>query len=122
MQCLCIVTSCVSGFVICVHRCKLVINFSSYLSCRYQRARPIIIDPGLYHSKKSGVFWAKEKRVMPASFKLFMGNVFSFVLDCQLTFCSFLFFIFHLVDHFSGFFFIVSLRFHMIFSSEFVNS
>ncbi|XAR68958.1 hypothetical protein NMG60_11000383 [Bertholletia excelsa] len=40
----------------------------------YQRARPIIIDPGLYHSTKSGVFWAKEKRSMPAAFKLFMGS------------------------------------------------
>ncbi|KAI8014031.1 Beta-glucuronosyltransferase GlcAT14C [Camellia lanceoleosa] len=40
----------------------------------YQRARPIIIDPVLYHPKKSGVFWAKEKRSMPASFKLFMGS------------------------------------------------
>ncbi|CAL5365762.1 unnamed protein product [Camellia sinensis] len=38
-----------------------------------QRARPILIDPGLYHSQKSGVFWAKEKRSMPSSFKLFMG-------------------------------------------------
>uniref|UniRef100_A0A5B6ZDF4 Putative xylosyltransferase n=1 Tax=Davidia involucrata TaxID=16924 RepID=A0A5B6ZDF4_DAVIN len=38
----------------------------------FQRARPIIIDPALYHSKKSGVFWAKEKRFMPASFKLFV--------------------------------------------------
>ncbi|KAL6987592.1 hypothetical protein U1Q18_013337 [Sarracenia purpurea var. burkii] len=40
----------------------------------FQRARPIIIDPGLYHSKKSGVFWAKEKRSVPSSFKLFMGS------------------------------------------------
>ncbi|XP_052171930.1 beta-glucuronosyltransferase GlcAT14C isoform X1 [Diospyros lotus] len=40
----------------------------------FQRARPIIIDPGLYHSKKSGVFWAKEKRSLPSSFKLFMGS------------------------------------------------
>lgn len=48
--------------------------------CRYQRARPIIIDPGLYHSKKSDVFWAKEKRSMPASFKLFMGTVLTFAL------------------------------------------
>ncbi|KAK9920684.1 hypothetical protein M0R45_029232 [Rubus argutus] len=39
-----------------------------------QRARPIIIDPGLYHTKKSGVFWANERRSMPASFKLFMGS------------------------------------------------
>jgi len=39
-----------------------------------QRARPIIIDPGFYHLKKSGVFWAKERRSLPASFKLFMGK------------------------------------------------
>lgn len=44
------------------------------VSFRNQRARPIIIDPGLYHTKKSGVFWAKERRSMPASFKLFMGT------------------------------------------------
>lgn len=48
--------------------------FSTFVICRHQRARPIIIDPGLYHSKKSGVFWAKEKRSLPASFKLFTGN------------------------------------------------
>lgn len=44
------------------------------LACRYQRARPLIIDPALYQLKKSGVFWAKEKRSMPASFKLFTGT------------------------------------------------
>lgn len=40
--------------------------------------RPIIIDPGLYHLKKSGVFWAKEKRSVPASFKVFMGTARKF--------------------------------------------
>lgn len=45
----------------------------SFFCCRAQRARPIIIDPGLYHAKKSGVFYAKERRSLPASFKLFMG-------------------------------------------------
>ncbi|KAI3960945.1 hypothetical protein MKW98_019146 [Papaver atlanticum] len=39
-----------------------------------ERARPLIIDPGLYHSKKSDVFWAKEKRTIPFSFKLFTGS------------------------------------------------
>ncbi|XP_034693699.1 beta-glucuronosyltransferase GlcAT14C isoform X1 [Vitis riparia] len=53
----------------------------------YQRARPIIIDPGLYHSKKSGVFWAKEKRVMPASFKLFMGSAWVVLTKSFLEFC-----------------------------------
>lgn len=44
------------------------------LFSRFSRVRPIIIDPGLYHLKKSGVFWAKEKRSVPASFKVFMGT------------------------------------------------
>ena len=55
---------------------------------RYQRARPIIVDPGLYDSKKSGVYWVKEKRSVPASFKLFTGNGSSFKwIQLSLTFC-----------------------------------
>nr|GEY70377.1 beta-glucuronosyltransferase GlcAT14C [Tanacetum cinerariifolium] len=53
----------------------------------HQRARPIVIDPGLYHSKKSGVFWAKEKRSMPASFKLFMGSSWVVLTRPFLEFC-----------------------------------
>ncbi|XP_047342448.1 beta-glucuronosyltransferase GlcAT14C-like [Impatiens glandulifera] len=53
----------------------------------FQRARPIIIDPGLYHSKKSGVFWAKEKRSMPASFKLYMGSEWVILTRSFLEFC-----------------------------------
>ncbi|XP_059667814.1 beta-glucuronosyltransferase GlcAT14C [Cornus florida] len=53
----------------------------------FQRARPIIIDPGLYHSKKSGVFWAKEKRSVPASFKLFVGSEWVVLTRSFLEFC-----------------------------------
>lgn len=53
----------------------------------FQRARPIIIDPGLYHSKKSGVFWAKEKRSLPSSFKLFMGSSWVVLTRPFLEFC-----------------------------------
>ncbi|KAG2690517.1 hypothetical protein I3760_09G190500 [Carya illinoinensis] len=52
-----------------------------------QRARPIIIDPGLYHAKKSGVFWAKEKRSIPASFKLFTGSAWVVLTKSFLEFC-----------------------------------
>lgn len=52
-----------------------------------QRARPIIIDPGLYHSKKSGVFWAKEKRSVPVSFKLFTGSAWMVLTRSFLEFC-----------------------------------
>lgn len=54
-----------------------------------QRARPIIIDPGLYHTKKSGVFWAKEKRSMPSSFKLFMGSAWMVLTRSFLEFSIF---------------------------------
>ncbi|WCJ28288.1 Core-2/I-branching beta-1 6-N-acetylglucosaminyltransferase family protein [Euphorbia peplus] len=53
----------------------------------YERARPIIIDPGLYHAKKSGVFWAKEKRSVPASFKLYMGSEWMVLTRSFLEFC-----------------------------------
>ncbi|KAK4396244.1 Beta-glucuronosyltransferase GlcAT14C [Sesamum angolense] len=53
----------------------------------HQRARPIIIDPGLYHSKRSGVFWAKERRSLPASFKLFTGSAWVVLSRSFLEFC-----------------------------------
>ncbi|KAL3027789.1 hypothetical protein AAZX31_03G075200, partial [Glycine max] len=53
----------------------------------HQRARPIIIDPGLYHSKKSGVYWAKEKRSVPSSFKLFTGSAWVVLTKSFLEFC-----------------------------------
>ncbi|KAL6226361.1 hypothetical protein ACLB2K_000323 [Fragaria x ananassa] len=40
----------------------------------YQRAKPIIIDPGLYSVQKSDVFWAPEKRSVPSAYKLFTGS------------------------------------------------
>ncbi|XP_062095652.1 beta-glucuronosyltransferase GlcAT14C [Humulus lupulus] len=52
-----------------------------------QRARPIIIDSGLYHSNKSGIFWAKERRSMPASFKLYMGSSWVMLTRPFLEFC-----------------------------------
>lgn len=53
----------------------------------HQRARPIIIDPGLYHVKKSGVFWAKEKRSLPSSFKLFTGSEWVVLTKSFVDFC-----------------------------------
>ncbi|KAK1267769.1 hypothetical protein QJS04_geneDACA017100 [Acorus gramineus] len=39
-----------------------------------QRAKPLIIDPGLYKSKKSDVFWMTQRRELPTAFKLFTGS------------------------------------------------
>lgn len=40
----------------------------------FQRAKPIIIDPGLYMSKKADVFWVTQRRSVPTAFKLFTGS------------------------------------------------
>ncbi|MBA0710263.1 hypothetical protein Golax_025250, partial [Gossypium laxum] len=37
----------------------------------YQRAKPVIIDPGLYSRRKSDVFWVTEKRSVPTAYRLF---------------------------------------------------
>jgi hypothetical protein len=33
------------------------------------------VDPALFNSNKSGVFWVKEKRTLPVAFKIFVGTV-----------------------------------------------
>ncbi|XP_010550094.1 PREDICTED: beta-glucuronosyltransferase GlcAT14B [Tarenaya hassleriana] len=40
----------------------------------YHRAKPIIIDPGLYMSKKADVFWVTQRRSVPTAFKLYTGS------------------------------------------------
>lgn len=45
--------------------------------CRGQRAKPLIIDPGLYLSTKKDIFWATEKRGLPTAFKLFTGESYA---------------------------------------------
>ncbi|KAM1478717.1 hypothetical protein ACFX2I_026103 [Malus domestica] len=39
-----------------------------------QRAKPVIIDPGLYSLQKSDVFWISQKRSVPTAYKLFTGS------------------------------------------------
>nr|VDC81011.1 unnamed protein product [Brassica rapa] len=39
-----------------------------------QRAKSIIVDPGLYLSKKTEIAWTTQHRSIPTSFKLFTGS------------------------------------------------
>jgi len=51
------------------------VGYTSNLAWKEQkRIKPVIIDPGLYRSKKSDVFWVTEKRSMPTAFKMFTGS------------------------------------------------
>eukprot|EP01018_Ginkgo_biloba_P020444 Gb_10584 [translate_table: standard] len=53
----------------------------------YQRAKPIIVDPGLYQSKKSDIFWATQHRAVPSAFKLFTGSAWVMLTRPFLEFC-----------------------------------
>lgn len=61
-----------------------------FVYCRHERVRPMIVDPALYISNKSGVVWFKEKRNLPSSFKIFVGTViyFTFLLAFFFFFCN----------------------------------
>ncbi|KAJ8755100.1 hypothetical protein K2173_016810 [Erythroxylum novogranatense] len=39
-----------------------------------KRAMPLIVDPGLYSTTKSDIYWATPRRTLPTAFKLFTGS------------------------------------------------
>ncbi|KAJ8643127.1 hypothetical protein MRB53_004875 [Persea americana] len=53
----------------------------------YQRAKPVIIDPGLYNTKKSDVYWVTEKRSVPSAFRLFTGSAWMMLSRPFIEFC-----------------------------------
>ncbi|KAE8075870.1 hypothetical protein FH972_014553 [Carpinus fangiana] len=52
-----------------------------------QRAKPIIIDPGLYLSKKSDLALTTQRRSLPTSFKLFTGSAWIMLTRSFLEYC-----------------------------------
>ncbi|ERN00353.1 hypothetical protein AMTRI_Chr05g63390 [Amborella trichopoda] len=53
----------------------------------FQRAKPIIIDPGLYMLQKSEVFWVSQRRSVPTAFKLFTGSAWMMLSRAFIEFC-----------------------------------
>ncbi|XP_061367678.1 beta-glucuronosyltransferase GlcAT14A-like [Gastrolobium bilobum] len=53
----------------------------------HQRARPIIIDPGLYMNKKQDVFWVTQRRSRPTAFKLFTGSAWMALSRSFVDYC-----------------------------------
>ncbi|KAJ4957327.1 hypothetical protein NE237_014110 [Protea cynaroides] len=50
------------------------VNHTSHIGWRdFYRLKPIVVDPGLYLSDKSDVFYATQKRKFPSAFRLFTG-------------------------------------------------
>ncbi|KAF3331641.1 xylosyltransferase 1-like protein [Carex littledalei] len=63
-------------------------NFIEHTSnIGWREARPMIVDSGLYASNRSQLHWMKEKRSMPASFKLFVGSSWVVLNRSFLEFC-----------------------------------
>ncbi|CAI9754864.1 unnamed protein product [Fraxinus pennsylvanica] len=52
-----------------------------------QRAKPIIVDPGLYLSKKSEIAWTSQRRSIPTSFKLFTGSAWVILTRSFVEYC-----------------------------------
>ncbi|XP_043687053.1 beta-glucuronosyltransferase GlcAT14B-like [Telopea speciosissima] len=53
----------------------------------FQRAKPIIIDPGLYMTQKSDVFWVSQRRSVPNAFKLFTGSAWMALSRPFIDYC-----------------------------------
>ncbi|XP_068303150.1 beta-glucuronosyltransferase GlcAT14B-like [Pyrus communis] len=53
----------------------------------YQRAKPIIVDPGLYMTKKTDVFWVTQRRSVPTAFKLFTGSAWMALSKPFVDYC-----------------------------------
>ncbi|URE06248.1 Core-2/I-Branching enzyme [Musa troglodytarum] len=53
----------------------------------FQRAKPVIIDPGLYMTKKSDVFWIPQRRSVPTAFKLFTGSAWMALSRSFIDYC-----------------------------------
>ncbi|CAJ2654994.1 beta-glucuronosyltransferase GlcAT14A-like isoform X1 [Trifolium pratense] len=52
-----------------------------------QRARPIIIDPALYLSKKSDLALTSQRRTLPTPFKLFTGSAWVVLTRSFVEYC-----------------------------------
>ncbi|XP_068327560.1 beta-glucuronosyltransferase GlcAT14A [Pyrus communis] len=64
------------------------VNHSSYIGWREsRRLRPIIVDPGLYLSEKTDMFYATQKRVLPNAYRLFSGSSFTILSRNFIEFC-----------------------------------
>ncbi|XP_004302366.1 PREDICTED: xylosyltransferase 1 [Fragaria vesca subsp. vesca] len=53
----------------------------------FQRAKPLIVDPGLYMTKKTDVFWVTQRRSVPTAFKLFTGSAWMALSKPFIDYC-----------------------------------
>lgn len=52
-----------------------------------KRAMPLMVDPGLYKSTKSDIFWVTPRRTLPTAFKLFTGSAWMVLSRSFVEYC-----------------------------------
>ncbi|GMJ08809.1 beta-glucuronosyltransferase 14A [Hibiscus trionum] len=52
-----------------------------------QRAKPVIIDSGLYSLRRADVFWIRQRRSVPTAFKLFTGSAWMVLSRPFIEYC-----------------------------------
>ncbi|KAK3424334.1 hypothetical protein EUGRSUZ_F01131 [Eucalyptus grandis] len=52
-----------------------------------QDAMPLMVDPGLYKSTKSDIFWVTPRRALPTAFKLFTGSAWMVLSRSFVEYC-----------------------------------
>lgn len=52
-----------------------------------QRGKSIIVDPGLYLSKKSDIAWTTQRRSLPTTFKLYTGSAWVALTRTFVEYC-----------------------------------
>ncbi|KAF8402016.1 hypothetical protein HHK36_012967 [Tetracentron sinense] len=64
------------------------VNHSSYIGWREShRLKPIIVDPGLYLSDKTEIFYGTQKRELPNAYRLFTGSSTAILSRKFVEFC-----------------------------------
>ncbi|OAY44464.1 beta-glucuronosyltransferase GlcAT14A [Manihot esculenta] len=64
------------------------IQHSSHLGWKLnKRAKPIIIDPGLYKLNKSEIWWVIKQRSLPTAFKLYTGSAWTILSRSFAEYC-----------------------------------
>ncbi|MFS7933757.1 putative glycosyl transferase, family 14 [Helianthus anomalus] len=52
-----------------------------------KRGKPVMIDPGLYSSNKSEIWWAIKQRTLPTAFKLYTGSAWTILSRSFAEYC-----------------------------------
>nr|XP_043620809.1 beta-glucuronosyltransferase GlcAT14A [Erigeron canadensis] len=52
-----------------------------------KRGKPIMIDPGLYSSNKSEIWWVIKQRALPTAFKLYTGSAWTILSRSFAEYC-----------------------------------